>query len=122
MAIRQPSAVTVGIGATVQITWTGLLTGDNGAGIMYSHYLNKTFQVFGTFGGATVSVQGSNDGVNWAPLNDATGTALTLSGSKLMRRTDDIPLWVRPLVNGGDGTTNLTVVGVGMSYQSGGAA
>jgi len=123
MAVRQPTARTLGpVGATVQIIWSGLLQGDNGDGIQYSHYLNKTFQVFGTFGGATISIQGSNDGTNWAPLNDATGTALTLTASKLIRRTDDIPLWVRPVVNGGDGTTSLTVACVGMSYQEGGMA
>ena len=122
MAVRQPTQKTFGIGATIAITWSGLLQGDNGDLIQFAHYLNKTFHVFGTFGGATITIQGSNDGVNWGPLNDATGTALSLTTSKPIRRTDDIPLYVRPLVVGGDGTTNLTVVCVGVSYQSGGAS
>lgn len=121
MAVRQPNAVQFGNNAGVSITWSGLLTTDVGDLADFSSFINKTFQVFGTFGaGGTVSIQGSNDGVNWAPLSDSTGAALTLTSSKLMRRTDDIPRYVRPFVNGGDGTTNLTVVCVGMAYNVGG--
>lgn len=122
MAVRQPSAQTLGIGAAVRITWSGLLTGDNGDAIDYSPYLNKTFQVFGTFGAsaATVTIQGSNDGINWGPLNDATNAVLTLTSVRPIRRSDDIPQFVRPIVNGGDGTTNLTVICLGVAYQAGG--
>lgn len=120
MAVRQPSAVQFGNNSGVQVTWSGLLLGDNGDLIDYTNYINKTFQVFGTFGGASVTIQGSNDGVNWATLNDATGVALVLTSTKLIRRTDDVPRYVRPLVTAGDGTTNLNVVCVGMAYMQGG--
>lgn len=120
MAVRQPSATTIGIGAAVRITWSGLLTTDNGDAIDYAPYLNKTFHVFGTFGGASVTIQGSNDGTNWGPLNDATNAVLSLTSVKPIRRSDDIPQFVRPVVVGGDGTTNLTVVCLGVAYQAGG--
>lgn len=121
MAVRQPIAKTLNTtNAAVQITWSGLLQGDNGDGIDYTHYLNKTFQVFGTFGGASITVQGSNDGTNWAALSDGQGATLSLTSSKPLRRSDDIPMFVRPVVSGGDGTTSLTVVCIGVAYQSGG--
>jgi hypothetical protein len=120
MAVRQPTATQFGNNAGVSITWTGLLQGDNGDAVDYSNFINKTFHVFGTFGGATITCQGSNDGVNWAPLSDVTGNNLSLTSTKPMRRTDDIPRYVRPLVAGGDGTTSLTVVVVGMAYNPGG--
>ena len=43
-------------------TWTPLTTGDTGAPITTGYSADLTIQVFGTFGGATVTFQGSNDG------------------------------------------------------------
>lgn len=122
MAVRQPTATQFGNNAGVSITWSGLLQGDNGDLADYSSFINKTFHAFGNFGGsaATVTIQGSNDGVNWAQLSDVVGNALSLTTSKPIRRTDDIPRYVRPLISGGDGTTNLTVICVGMAYNVGG--
>ena len=40
---------------------------------------DRSIIVSGTFGGATVAVVGSNDGVNWAPLHDESGVALTFT-------------------------------------------
>lgn len=42
---------------------------------------DRSIQVFGTFGGATVAVVGSNDGVNWAPLHDEAGVVLTFTAA-----------------------------------------
>lgn len=121
MATRYPVVQTKGnINAVVQMTWSGLLQGDVGDAIDYTPYLNKTFQVFGTFGvGCTVTIQGSNDGVNWNTLSNATGSSLTFTSSAI-RRTDDVPMFVRPLITGGDGSTNITVICVGVAYFEGG--
>lgn len=42
---------------------------------------DRSVQVAGTFGGATVAVVGSNDGTNWAPLHDESGVALTFTAA-----------------------------------------
>lgn len=42
---------------------------------------DRSIQVFGTFGGATLTVQGSNDGTNWNTLHDETGAALTFTAT-----------------------------------------
>lgn len=42
---------------------------------------DRSIQVFGTFGGATVAVVGSNDGVNWNTLHDESGVALTFTAT-----------------------------------------
>lgn len=69
-----------------------------------------TFQVTGTWGasGALV-VEGSNDGVNYFTLNDQNNAAITMSANGI-KTVRDAPLWIRPRVTVGDGTTSLVVV------------
>ncbi len=73
-----------------------------------------TAQVTGTIGaGFSLTIQGSNDGVTWYPLNDQANAAVTFTalGLKTVR---DQPLFIRPFVSAGDGTTNVTVI---MAFQ-----
>lgn len=100
-------------GAVFQASWTGLLNGDDGAWISFAEWSAKTFHVFGTFGAAgTVIIEGSND-VTVPPTNASTITnwqATQLSATSAGFLTArDMPIWVRPRVTGGDGTTSITV-------------
>ena len=90
------------------VTWSGLLLGDDGAGAEWVDFADRCIQVTGTFGGASVLVQGSNDGINWGALSDPQGNPLTFTAQKLEQALE-LPRFVRPLVSGGDGTTNLSV-------------
>lgn len=100
---------------TLFIRWTGLLQGDDGAAYAPHDYPDRTVQVTGTFGGATVTIQGSNDPTAtdaspptaWFTLTDQTGGALvfTAAGGRLIV---EATRWIRPLVTGGDGTTSVT--------------
>lgn len=93
------------------VEWAGLLTGDDAAWRLLGHYNDKCIHVFGTFGGATVTLQGSNEDVpsapNSVPLTDPTQTLISFT-SVGMKQVLENPLYIRPLINGGDGTTNLT--------------
>jgi hypothetical protein len=96
---------------TLDVTWTGLLTTDDGAWFDCRDFADRTVQVFGTFGaGGGLTMQGSNEPTPTNPftLTDQGGTnvALTAAGGRLLA---EAPRWVRPLVTGGDGTTSLTV-------------
>jgi hypothetical protein len=72
-------------------------------------YSDRCFQVTGTFGtGGSCTIQGSNDGTNWASLADPQGNALTFTSQKIEQALE-LPRYVRPNVTAGDGTTNLTV-------------
>lgn len=95
-------------GAAFLNTWQVLLAGDEGAPISGAQYTDKSMQVSGIFGGASVSLQGSNDGVNWSVLHDTQGNSLTASTSKLAV-VAEATRYVKPVVTGGDGTTSLTV-------------
>lgn len=95
-------------GRVYVIEWTGLLQGDTGAWMETAHYGDKTLHVYGTYGGATVTLQGSNENT---PSN---GFALTTPTGALSFTSNDgaqvleNPLHIRPVVTGGDGTTSLT--------------
>ena len=91
------------------VAWTGLLNGDDGAPADWVDYSDRCFQVTGTFGaGGSVTIQGSNDGTNWAALADPQGNALTFTSQRIEQALE-LPRYVRPNVTAGDGTTSLTV-------------
>ena len=93
---------------TRQVAWAPMANGDSGAPIKYSDYGYRSIQVFGTFGaGGTIVIEGSNDGTNWATLNDQQGVAMSWTSAKI-KQTADNPVYMRPHVTAGDGTTLLT--------------
>lgn len=88
------------------ITWVLTSADPNGDPVTYYDYADRTVQVKGTFGGATVELQGSLDnGVTWSPLTDPQGNAISKSAAALEAVSEAVPL-VRPA---------LTNVGVGAS-------
>lgn len=90
-------------------TWTPLLNGDVGDAFELSDFADKSVQVDGTFGvGGSVTLQGSNDLVNWYALSDPQGVALTFTAAGL-KAVGPATRYVRPNVTAGDGTTSLTV-------------
>jgi hypothetical protein len=87
-------------------TWSGLATGDDGAPAGSLGSGDRTFGAFGTFGGATVTLQGSLDGENnWRPLTDPLGVVIALTAPGL-RAVLESTQFVRPVVTGG--AANLT--------------
>lgn len=66
-------------------------------------------QVAGTFGGATVLVQGSNDGTNYATLNDPQGNALSIATTAKIEQLLEAPRFLKLSSSGGGGTTDLDV-------------
>lgn len=87
--------------STTTVKWAGLTTGDAGAGVGYSDYRDRTVQVLGTFGGATVTIEGSNDGgTTWATLHDQSANALTFTSAG-MKYVIELPALIRPSVSGG---------------------
>ena len=95
--------------STTTVKWTGMTTGDVGAGVAYSDYRDRTVQILGTFGGATVTIEGSNDGgTTWATLTDQGGNNLTFTAAGI-KHVQQLTEYIRPTVTAGDGTTALTV-------------
>jgi hypothetical protein len=64
----------------------------------------------GTLGaGGAITWEGSFDNVNWFPLSSRIGTPAAIVQTALLTPTmvQERPLWVRPRVTAGDGTTTL---------------
>lgn len=94
-------------------TWTPLTT-TNADGNPINFASNGmggvTFQVTGTWGaGGALVIEGSNDGSTFFTLTDQANAALSLSANGL-KTVRDTPMFIRPRVTGGDGTTSLTVI------------
>ena len=91
------------------ISWTPLTsTNTDGSPLSRVKWADKTVTITGTFGTGTVVIQGSNDGTNWFTLKDPANAALSTT-STMLRAILENPLYIRPLVTGGDGTTSITV-------------
>jgi hypothetical protein len=69
---------------------------------------DRTIQVYGTWGGASLTVEGSNDGTNWATLHDPTGEELVFTTDGIAVILEN-PLYIRP---------RLSVVGAGASVNA----
>jgi hypothetical protein len=113
MPTRTPTIVQPGgpnVDHATLVTWSGLLNGDDGSPVNLSDFPDRTVQFIGTFGvGGSVNFEGSNNGTNWIVLTDPQGNSITKTAASL-EFTTETPLFVRPNVTAGDGTTNLTVI------------
>lgn len=100
-----------GVDAIDLVYWTPMANGDLGSPYQYNDVaFEKMIQVDGTFGsGGTLVFEGSIDGTNWTTLKDNTGTALSVT-TLFIRNVFDAPLYFRPRVSGGDGTTSLRCI------------
>lgn len=95
-------------------TWGPMANGDVGQGWRLAPFLSAWFTATGTWGaGGSVQLEGSNDGTNWFKLSPA---ALTAAGSFALA-VNEHPVFIRPNVTAGDGTTAITVIGNAFSNR-----
>lgn len=86
-------------------TWTAMGNADTGTSVPISSASDRSVQVEGTFGGATVTIQGSNDGTNYQTLTDPQGNALTWTSANRLEQIEEITRYVRAITSGGTGTS-----------------
>ena len=89
---------------TFIVEWV-LGAGDTGVPIDYPGAADRTVQIIGNFGGATVEMQGTLEQtpVTWLPVTDAQGNAISKTEASLEAITE-LVRWIRPIVTGGTGT------------------
>jgi hypothetical protein len=86
-------------------TYDNLDTADTAPGTVLSSGTAPaigSIQVVGTFGGASVALQGSNDGTNWVGLSDRAGTAIAITAAGGSEFSTSY-VYLRPLATGGTG-------------------
>ena len=94
-------------------TWAAMGNADVGAaldpdggGIAFA---DKTVQIVATlYGGATIVIQGSNDGTNWFTLTNPNNDNLSFTTGDQLEAILENPLYIRPKTSGGTDT----VIGV----------
>lgn len=118
--------------ALKRIYWATMANGDTGVPIAFPEWADRTVQVWSNqidtgaasvIGvGGTVVLEGSNDyqpflntdgdpanAGTWITLTDQNGVAMSYTAASLKQMTE-APLWIRPHVTAGDGTTACNVV------------
>lgn len=99
----------------ITFTWELTSTNRDGAPITPNHinFADRTYTVRGTWGGANVVMQGSNDGTNWLPsssgLKNLFGTAIS-TGADAIGGIGELPLYIRPYLDTAGSGATLTVV------------
>lgn len=103
-----------GVLQTQWLAWAGVTTG---VPITEVAYPDKTVSAHGTWGGATLVVEGSEDGTNYFTLNDSRGegNAISLTADNIVTILEN-PRYIRCKTTGGTGTA-LTVTITAQSAQ-----
>lgn len=105
---KPPTGSTSGGGTVLATTWAPIAGGDICTAVQLPGFADRTVHVKGTFGGATVVLQGSNDGVTFVSMTDPLNNVVTLTAEGLITILQN-PLYIRPSVTGGAGAA-VTVI------------
>lgn len=106
MATVTPTLAKVGDqdDSAVLFTWALTTANTDGSPLEWTQWADRCFQAVGTWGGATLTIQGSNDGTNWFSLSNAAGAAAATFTADGGKSIIELPRYVRP---------NLTTPGAG---------
>ncbi len=96
-------------GDTDVATFALTSTNRDGAPIPVERKKEIYASVTGTWGGATVVMQGSNDGSNWFTLDDRAGVAVSLTADGASA-VADLPLLIRPYLSVAGAGADLTAI------------
>jgi hypothetical protein len=84
------------------ITWTNLSTADTATGMMVMGAAGAigAMMVTGTFGSATITLQGSNDGTNFYAITDPAGNDVAVTAAGIVDFST-AAAYIRPASSGG---------------------
>lgn len=114
MAIVSPAFdfVTAQAAKVPRVTWADIVTGDTITTLPVAAQaaVAGAVQFGGTFGGATVKLQVSNDGVTYFDMKDLVGTTISATANALFDFTTSA-MFLCPVVTSGSGNAiDVTVV------------
>jgi hypothetical protein len=112
---------TQGANSIVTASWINMGNADTGLPVALTDFADRSIQVSGTMGAATVTIQGSNDIVNfnagnfgampWNTMRDPQGVALTFTTADIKQMLE-MSMFVRVITTGGTGSA-ITVTMAG---------
>lgn len=102
MATVSPT-INTSIPGVPRVIWSGVVTGDtlNPFTLKQQYGLAGSIQSVGTFGGATVGLQVSNDGSNWATAKDIANTNVSMAAATTYQELSLSGAYIKPTVTGG---------------------
>lgn len=74
----------------------------------YADFADRSVQIAGTFDSATIVLEGSNDGSNYATLTDPQGNAISKAAAAIEQVTEGV-LFARPSASGGGASQSVVV-------------
>lgn len=89
-------------------SWSEVKTGNEMANVSPGS-VDFSVQVTGTFGGASVYIDGSLDGKTFSDMPRSLGEVAAIKNSNVTRFYGPVA-WVKPRLVGGDDTTDLTIL------------
>lgn len=91
-----------GDGSALQVVWTPVTSAgsDTCNPVYYPKHSTKSIQVSGTFGGSSTALNGSNDGTNYAALNNPAGSAIAITAAKVSGVLENTA-YIQPVNTGG---------------------
>lgn len=110
MATINPTQVDVsskGNRSAILVTWASVTEADTCTAISMPEFADKSIQVTGTFGGASVALQGSNDSSNFAALRDPSSTTIAITTAGI-RAVLENTVQIKPVPTGGT-SQSLTI-------------
>ncbi len=95
-------------GGQLGFTWADIPAGETCQAATHGGTGDRTLQVEGVFGGATVLLEGSLNGTDYHTLHDTVGVELAFTSAGLRAVLENV-IHIRPSIVGGDGTTLINV-------------
>lgn len=116
MPLITPS-LDVSIRDVPRVIWSGIAAGDtfNAFTLTQQYGLAASVQLVGTFGGATITMQVSNDGTNWATAKDLQGNDITFTSTGY-RELSLSAAYIRPAIAAGAGVSLSAIMVVRGSH------
>lgn len=107
MATIKPTITTLGRGdgSCVMLLWTPVTEADVCAAAEFPDLSDKSIHVYGTFGGSSTAIHGSNNGgSSFAALNDPSSTVIAITTEKIKQILENTQQ-IKPVITGGTGQT-----------------
>lgn len=117
MATIKPTFSTIAVGrgngSCMVVKWTPVTEADTCAPVSFPEYSDKSIQVYGTFGSASIALNGSNDTVDnasptFAALRDPSSTTIAITSAGIKAVLENT-VQVQPVSSGGS-SSSVTII------------